>query len=91
MGSALKSLNFNFPIIYFSYTDVYQITEIKWRQDRRCGADHLLTDGTPAQCNPAGPLGPQQAGPCCSEYGYCGGSPTHCECAKCIDYRGTGN
>ena len=60
---------------------------IKWRQDRRCGKDYPLPDGKPAQCNPDGPLGPKQAGPCCSEYGYCGGSPIHCECAKCIDYR----
>ena len=80
---------FNFPMIYISYTYVlYHITEIKkWRQDRRCGTDYLLPDGTPAQCNPAGPLGPQQAGPCCSEYGYCGSSPGHCECANCMDYR----
>ena len=60
---------------------------IKWRQDRRCGKDYPLPDGKPAQCNPEGPLGPKQAGPCCSKYGYCGGSPIHCECAKCIDYR----
>ena len=60
------------------------ITE--WRQDRCCGKKHLLPDGTPAQCNPDGPLGHKQAGPCCSEYGYCGGSPAHCECANCIDY-----
>ena len=63
---------------------------IKWRQDRRCGKDYPLPDGKPAQCNPDGPLGPKQAGPCCSEYGYCGGSPAHCDCANCIDYR-TGN
>ena len=63
------------------------ITVIKWRKDRRCGKDYPLPDGKPAHCNPDGPLGPKQAGPCCSEYGYCGGSPIHCECAKCIDYR----
>ena len=69
-------------MIYFPYTYIYHITEIKWRHDRRCGTDYLLPDGTPAQCNPA-----DQAGPCCSEHGYCGGSHSHCECAYCIDYR----
>ena len=72
---------------------------MKWRQDRRCGKDYPLPNGTPAQCNPDGPLGPNQAGPCCSASGYCGGSPAHCECdnwpighskrngAHCIDFR----
>ena len=66
------------------------LQENKWRQDRRCGKDYPLPDGKPAQCNPEGPLGPKQAGPCCSEYGYCGGSSAHCECANCIDYRTVG-
>ena len=30
---------------------------------------NLLPDGTPAQCNPDGPLGHKQAGPCCSKNG----------------------
>ena len=51
----------------------------------------LLPDGTPAQCNPEGALGPKGKfipGPCCSPFGYCGSSPDHCECgANCIDYR----
>ncbi len=62
------------------------LQEIKWRKDKRCGSNFLLPDGTPAQCNPAGPLGRKNAGPCCSEYGYCGGTQAHCKCAKCIDY-----
>ena len=75
---------------------LYHITEIKWREDRRCAtnieiyrneSDYLLPDGTLAQCNPDGPRDPQQAGPCCSEHGYCGGSPAHCDCTNCIDYR----
>ena len=97
-GAAQKCNGGRYPAIFVridTFEALYwinQITfsnnsEIKWRQDRRCGTDYLSLDGTPAQCNPTGPLGPQQAGPCCSEYGYCGGSPAHCKCFKCIDYR----
>merc|ERR1712059_41241 len=28
-----------------------------------------------------------EVGPCCSKFGWCGDSPTHCDCAGCVDYR----
>ncbi|XP_063688512.1 SCO-spondin-like isoform X2 [Bolinopsis microptera] len=55
--------------------------ETKWREDGRCGPDYLLSDGTPAQCNPDVEYS------CCSPQGYCGRTPDHCLCQTCIDYK----
>ena len=53
-----------------------------WAANGQCGNGVVGTDGTsPAQCDPAG------ENPCCSPYGWCGGTTAHCECEECIDYR----
>ncbi len=56
-----------------------------WRlADDRCGARFSAPDGTQiGQCDPA------SAKPCCSRYGWCGGSDEHCFCesGSCVDYR----
>merc|ERR1719369_1194835 len=49
-----------------------------WRPDYRCGPKYPLDDGvTPAQC---------QWSPCCSDFGWCGNSDSHCTCSGCIRY-----
>ncbi|XP_070545391.1 uncharacterized protein [Ptychodera flava] len=55
----------------------------KWRSDLRCGSDYPLSDGSPAECDPGGIY------PCCSSYGWCGNTPTHCDCDTCTDYSST--
>ncbi|XP_077985433.1 uncharacterized protein LOC144440064 [Glandiceps talaboti] len=52
-----------------------------WRDDLRCGPSFVLTDGSPAQCDPDSDF------PCCSTSGWCGNSAAHCECSGCIDYK----
>ena len=55
---------------------------VKWREDRRCGKNFFLKDGTTqAECNPSLPIGPTYLsnGPCCSESGRCGGTIWHCQ------------
>ncbi|XP_076036503.1 neuropilin-1a-like isoform X2 [Oratosquilla oratoria] len=54
---------------------------MRWRADGRCGVNFPLADGSLSECNP------ESDRPCCSDYGYCGNSPSHCRCAACIDYR----
>eukprot|EP00058_Branchiostoma_floridae_P016871 XP_002602359.1 hypothetical protein BRAFLDRAFT_98012 [Branchiostoma floridae] len=48
----------------------------------RCGGGHISDYNIPAKCDPDG------IHPCCSDGGWCGNSPLHCDCAACIDYRG---
>ena len=47
-----------------------------WRGDNKC-SNVLNPLGTPAECNPYSDM------PCCSEFGWCGNTPGHCDCAKC--------
>ena len=47
------------------------------RDDGKCGSSNPLGDGSPSQCNP---------GYCCSEWGHCGNTPTHCDCSACVRY-----
>ena len=54
----------------------------KWRLDGKCGSQHALHDGSPAECSREG------ESPCCSErQQVCGNTPNHCACDSCIDYR----
>ena len=53
------------------------------RSDGRCGRDFPLDDYTPAACDPT------SADYCCSEYGWCGHTPLHCNCDKCVNYKAT--
>ncbi|KAL5247529.1 hypothetical protein ACHWQZ_G019419 [Mnemiopsis leidyi] len=54
----------------------------KWRSDGKCGSRYLLTDGTPAECDPAG------ENPCCSQSGDCKNDQYSCSCPQfCVDYR----
>ena len=48
-----------------------------WRNDNQCGDNVLNPIGTKAQCNP------YSDSPCCSEFGWCGNTPNHCNCPKC--------
>ena len=48
-----------------------------WRNDNKCGIDAKNPIGTTAECNP------YSDSPCCSEYGWCGNTPNHCECPRC--------
>ena len=59
----------------------YAVEEVLYRADGRCGSTFPLQNGSPSQCNPEGDF------PCCSEYGYCGGTSDDCDCKNCIDYR----
>jgi len=52
---------------------------VRWRSDERCG-DSFLINGRPSECNPAGPR------PCCSKWGWCGNSSSHCDCEGCRSY-----
>eukprot|EP00930_Biecheleria_cincta_P015435 TRINITY_DN12886_c0_g1_i1.p1 TRINITY_DN12886_c0_g1~~TRINITY_DN12886_c0_g1_i1.p1 ORF type:complete len:978 (+),score=135.56 TRINITY_DN12886_c0_g1_i1:80-3013(+) len=52
-----------------------------WRDDDRCGSLGADSSGQPASCNPTG------LSPCCSPAGWCGGSPDHCDCMGCTDFR----
>ena len=56
-----------------------------WLSSGRCGSEHLLPDGRPGQCDPNASA--NRVGPCCSNLGWCGNSPAHCDCAGCVDYR----
>jgi hypothetical protein len=47
-----------------------------WRGDNKCG-NVLNPLGSPAECNPYSDM------PCCSEFGWCGNTPGHCQCDKC--------
>ena len=57
-------------------------TSIRWRDDARCGPDFPLEDGSPAECNPN-----SSCCYCCSASGWCGDTPQHCSCDRCINYR----
>ncbi|XP_069974043.1 protein SpAN isoform X2 [Penaeus vannamei] len=54
---------------------------IRWRTDGRCGANFPLPTMAPSECDP------DSDRPCCSDYGYCGNSLSHCSCPDCIDFR----
>ena len=49
-----------------------------WRNDNQCGEKVLNPIGTRAECNP------YSDSPCCSEFGWCGNTPNHCNCKKCL-------
>ncbi len=51
------------------------------RNDRRCGQQFPLDDGTASECDP------NSANYCCSKWGYCGPGADHCDCPECTDYR----
>jgi len=54
-----------------------------WRsQDKRCGPDFPLADGSPGQCNPDHPDGAV----CCSKWGWCNSKPKSCTCRTCVNY-----
>ena len=55
----------------------------KWKNDRRCGRNNPLPDGTHGQCDPDGDK------PCCSSRwdGECGNTAEHCKCKDCTDYK----
>ncbi|XP_068212822.1 protein SpAN-like isoform X1 [Palaemon carinicauda] len=54
---------------------------IRWRSDGRCGANFPLASKAPSECDP------DSDRPCCSDYGYCGNSLSHCTCPDCVDFR----
>jgi len=55
----------------------------KVRSDGRCGQRFVspLTGVSPSECDP------RSERPCCSDFGYCGASASHCKCRGCTDYR----
>merc|ERR1711890_19267 len=56
-----------------------------WLPSGRCGPDHPLPNGEPAQCNPH--VSRNEVGPCCSDWGWCGPTSAHCNCEVCVDFR----
>merc|ERR1711890_66877 len=56
-----------------------------WLPSGRCGPDHPLPNGEPAQCNPH--VSRNEVGPCCSDWGWCGPTSAHCNCDVCGDFR----
>lgn len=56
----------------------------RFRPDFRCGCKvPALPDTGAVECDP------HSATPCCGAFGWCGGSPGHCDCPECVDYRKT--
>ncbi|XP_035685635.1 uncharacterized protein LOC118422225 [Branchiostoma floridae] len=53
----------------------------KWRIDTKCGRNAPAPGANPGWCDP------NSNRPCCSEYGWCGATTSHCTCSKCVDYR----
>ena len=43
-----------------------------------------MLNGAPYQCNPK--LSGPKKGPCCSGWGHCGDTESHCSCDTCVDY-----
>ncbi|KAJ8049842.1 Lectin-B [Holothuria leucospilota] len=63
--------------------DCIDYREIKYnvRYDGRCGGNHPLKNGEPAECKP------ESTNFCCSASGWCGNTNSHCQCDDCVDYR----
>ncbi|CAH1252412.1 PTPRF [Branchiostoma lanceolatum] len=55
-------------------------TSKRWRDDLRCGSEFPAPDAQPGECDP------DSCFPCCSQSGYCGNTPEHCDCADCVNY-----
>ena len=55
--------------------------EERWRSDGKCGLLYLLSDGSPAECDPLSDT------PCCAAMGRCTDVQYQCETAGSIDYR----
>jgi hypothetical protein len=52
------------------------------REDWRCGPDFPLPgNGEPSKCDP------ESDSLCCSDSGWCGNTPDHCDCSECVNYR----
>jgi spore germination protein YaaH len=58
---------------------------IRTRVDGRCGGGALTISGLVAECDPASDA------PCCGNNGYCGGSPSSCDCPTCTRFVSTAN
>ncbi|XP_078666203.1 uncharacterized protein LOC144908469 isoform X3 [Branchiostoma floridae x Branchiostoma belcheri] len=52
----------------------------RWRDDLRCGPEFPAPDAAPGECDP------DSCFPCCSQWGHCGNTPDHCDCADCVNY-----
>ena len=69
LGPQFKRISVNkYPRKVFPYL---------WRNDNQCGEKVNNPIGTKAECNP------YSDSPCCSEFGWCGNTQNHCNCAKC--------
>nr|XP_006825153.1 PREDICTED: uncharacterized protein LOC100366994 [Saccoglossus kowalevskii] len=67
-------------VIYSVYGDMPVVA--RWRDDLRCGPEFQITElNTTSECDPYSNT------PCCSPYGWCGSTQSHCHCAMCNDYR----
>ncbi|XP_066270827.1 uncharacterized protein [Branchiostoma lanceolatum] len=55
-------------------------TSKRWRDDLRCGSEFPAPNATRGECDP------DSCFPCCSQSGYCGNTPEHCDCADCVNY-----
>ncbi|XP_066269746.1 uncharacterized protein [Branchiostoma lanceolatum] len=55
-------------------------TSKRWRDDLRCGSEFPAPNAQPGECDP------DSCFPCCSQSGYCGNTPEHCDCADCVNY-----
>ncbi|XP_035687282.1 uncharacterized protein LOC118423290 [Branchiostoma floridae] len=53
----------------------------KWRIDGKCGRNAPAPGANPGWCDP------NSNKPCCSQFGWCGATPSHCTCNECVDYR----
>ena len=53
----------------------------RWRYDGKCGAKFPLSDGTPAECDPAGEK------PCCGKYSDCSSNDFNNACLSNVDFR----
>ena len=58
------------------YVNKEGIQAYVWRGDQKCKSVSSPL-GSPAECNPYSEY------PCCSEFGWCGNTPDHCNCEKC--------
>ena len=79
-------IQFQLESNHFTFQSIPLATESKAgkvRSDGRCGQRFVspLTGVSPSECDP------RSERPCCSDFGYCGASASHCKCRGCTDYR----
>jgi len=56
-----------------------------WLESGRCGEDNPSGYWDAGACDPF--AWANEKGPCCSDWGWCGHTPAHCDCYECVNYK----